>query len=76
MISDNRRLGLDQVEFGWGKPVYGGVAKGDSGVFSRVISFYVPFVNKNGEKEIIVPICLPASAMERFENELHNILLK
>lgn len=73
IVSDNRRIGLDQVDYGWGKPVYGGVAKGDTGVIPGIISFYVPYVNKNGEEGTVVPICLPASAMDRFVNELYHI---
>ncbi|KAI8530871.1 hypothetical protein RHMOL_Rhmol11G0093300 [Rhododendron molle] len=63
IVSDVRRLGLDTVDFGWGKPVYGGLA----GAFP-VISCYMNF--KDG---IVVPICLPEPAMERFEEELKKM---
>ncbi|KAE9446135.1 hypothetical protein C3L33_21967, partial [Rhododendron williamsianum] len=63
IVSDVRRLGLDTVDFGWGKPVYGGTAKAFPG-----LSFYMNF--KDG---IVVPICLPELVMERFEEELKKM---
>lgn len=74
LVSDVTRAGFDDVDFGWGKPVYGGPAKGGVGAIPGVASFYIPFVNSKGEKGMVVPICLPASAMERFVNELHHML--
>ncbi|KAI7979830.1 Methanol O-anthraniloyltransferase [Camellia lanceoleosa] len=53
------------VGFGWGKPVYGGPVGGTS--FS---SPYALFRNDDGEHGIVVPICLPVAAMERFKVEL------
>ncbi|KAG5524485.1 hypothetical protein RHGRI_031222 [Rhododendron griersonianum] len=63
IVSDARRLGLDTVDFGWGKPVYGGTARA-----FPMISFYMNF--KDG---IVVPICLPEPVMERFEEELKKM---
>ncbi|KAI7989139.1 Methanol O-anthraniloyltransferase [Camellia lanceoleosa] len=53
------------VDCGWGKPVYGGPVGGTS--FS---SPYALFRNGDGEDGIVVPICLPVAAMERFKVEL------
>ncbi|KAG5524593.1 hypothetical protein RHGRI_031311 [Rhododendron griersonianum] len=55
IVVDVWRLGFETMDFGWGKPVYGGIA----GAFP-VISFYMNF--KDG---IVVPICLPEPVMER-----------
>ncbi|GFY83976.1 hypothetical protein Acr_03g0007500 [Actinidia rufa] len=69
LVYDVTRAGFRDVDFGWGKAAYGGPAKG--GV---VASFYIPFTNKEGESGIVVPICLPAPAMDRFMTQLDNML--
>ncbi|WMV40433.1 hypothetical protein MTR67_033818 [Solanum verrucosum] len=45
IVSDNRYVGLDEFDFGWGKPIFGGVSKAES-----FISFIVPVKNDKGEK--------------------------
>ncbi|XP_050222077.1 benzyl alcohol O-benzoyltransferase-like [Mercurialis annua] len=70
MISDVRHLGWRYVDFGWGKAFYGGPAK-DMFLFG---SFFIPFENDKGEDGFVVPVCLPAPAMERFVKELQILL--
>ncbi|KAF7126441.1 hypothetical protein RHSIM_Rhsim11G0039800 [Rhododendron simsii] len=60
IVSNVRHLGLDTVDFGWGKPVYGGIA----GAFPMISC------DMNFKDGIVVPICLPEPVMERFEEEL------
>ncbi|KAH9771271.1 Hydroxycinnamoyltransferase13 [Citrus sinensis] len=74
LVSDVTRAGFGDVDFGWGKPVYGGPAKGGVGAIPGVASFYIPFRNKKGEEGIVVPVCLPAPAMARFVEELEKTL--
>ncbi|XP_017233968.1 benzyl alcohol O-benzoyltransferase [Daucus carota subsp. sativus] len=76
LVSDVTRAGFGDVDFGWGKPAYGGPAKGGVGAIPGVASFYIPFKNKKGENGIVVPICLPAFAMEKFVAELDGMLKK
>ncbi|ESR59961.1 hypothetical protein CICLE_v10017956mg [Citrus x clementina] len=71
IVSDLRNVGLGDVDFGWGKPIYGGAA-GAVAVFS----FCVKYQSKNGEPGILVPICLPQSAMERFQEELKRLTIQ
>lgn len=75
LVSDVTRAGFGDVDFGWGKAVYGGPAKGGVGAIPGVASFYIPFRNKKGENGIVVPVCLPGFAMETFVKEL-DIMLK
>ncbi|KAJ7943977.1 Benzyl alcohol O-benzoyltransferase [Quillaja saponaria] len=69
LVADTTRVGFDCVDFGWGKPVYGGPA----GAISCV-SFYARFKNCKGEDGIVVPIWLPRSVMENFRSELQKII--
>nr|WKK95849.1 alcohol acyltransferase 1 [Lilium sp.] len=73
LVSDLKRAGFRDVDFGWGKAVYGGAAKGGVGVIPGVISFFVPFKNRNGEDGIVVPVCLPGPAMEKFLVEIERL---
>ncbi|XP_058758207.1 benzyl alcohol O-benzoyltransferase-like [Vicia villosa] len=74
LVSDVTRAGFGDVDFGWGKAFYGGPAKGGVGAVPGVASFYIPFVNGKGEKGLVIPVCLPAQAMERFVVELDSVL--
>ncbi|XP_034711524.1 methanol O-anthraniloyltransferase-like [Vitis riparia] len=67
-VSDVTRAGFGEVNFGWGKPVYGGLAKALS-----IISFCTRFRNSKGEEGNVIPICLPPPVMERFEQELKRM---
>ena len=74
LVSDVTRAGFGDVDFGWGKAAYGGPAKGGVGAIPGVASFFIPFKNGKGENGIVVPLCLPAPAMERFVKELDSML--
>ncbi|GMQ03806.1 hypothetical protein CsSME_00049459 [Camellia sinensis var. sinensis] len=72
MVSDTTRAGFDKVDFGWGMPVFGGVP--------RAISFISAFARfrdiRGGEDVIVVPMSLPESVMDRFEQELKKMIHK
>ncbi|KAL5723538.1 hypothetical protein ACHQM5_006926 [Ranunculus cassubicifolius] len=74
LVSDVTRAGFSDVDFGWGKAAYGGPAKGGVGAIPGVASFYIPMKNAKGEDGVVVPICLPGPAMERFVVELNKIM--
>ncbi|CAI9784696.1 unnamed protein product [Fraxinus pennsylvanica] len=68
IVSDITRLGFEKVDFGWGHAVYGGVASATSN-----ISFCTNFKNTMGEDGVVVPICLPPLAVEKFKYELEKM---
>ncbi|KAB2611190.1 methanol O-anthraniloyltransferase-like [Pyrus ussuriensis x Pyrus communis] len=70
IVSDTTRAGFGDANFGWGQLVFAGPSKA-----LDLISFYVQHKN-NTEDGILVPICLPFSAMERFQQELERITLE
>ncbi|CAI9102052.1 OLC1v1000245C1 [Oldenlandia corymbosa var. corymbosa] len=75
MLSDLTRIGLDEVDFGWGKPVYGGPATSTREVLFTVMAAYlVSKENKQGEKGIVVPVCFPETGMKRYMEELEMMM--
>ncbi|KAH9610721.1 hypothetical protein KSS87_003672 [Heliosperma pusillum] len=74
-VSDVSKLKLDHFDFGWGPPVQGGPARGYmGGPTPGYGSFYLASKNEKGESGILVPIYLPALAMDRFEKEVNGYL--
>ncbi|CAI9111924.1 OLC1v1012268C1 [Oldenlandia corymbosa var. corymbosa] len=71
MVSDLTRLGFDEVDFGWGKPVYAGPA---AEPIPGISTFHISANNKHGEKGIVVPMSLPGFVMERLSEELKKVV--
>ncbi|KAI9082439.1 hypothetical protein K1719_035585 [Acacia pycnantha] len=72
-VSDTSRLGFRDVDFGWGKSVYGGPATAGAGPFPGV-SYFVGCENAKREEGIVVPFYLPFNALKRFVQELDQVL--
>ncbi|KAK9110343.1 hypothetical protein Sjap_018403 [Stephania japonica] len=69
VVSDLTRLRLEELDYGWGKAVYSGVAGGGTADI-RVVTFYMRFKNREGEEGVVVPMALTKEAMMKFEKEL------
>nr|AMZ03414.1 acyltransferase ACT8 [Plectranthus barbatus] len=74
IVSDMRHAGFEEVDFGWGKPAYGGPAMGDVSAIPGVVSYCIPFKNNKGENGIVVPVSLPGNSMDVFVKELEGML--
>ncbi|XP_050226141.1 benzyl alcohol O-benzoyltransferase-like [Mercurialis annua] len=68
LVSGVGKVRFDEVDFGWGRAVYAGPAKG------HVASFHMGVRNKKGEDGILVTLCLPKLAMQMFVKELDSML--
>ncbi|XP_052210148.1 alcohol acyltransferase 16-like [Diospyros lotus] len=71
IVSHTAQIGLDKVDFGWGQPVYGGLAEA-----RYLISFFSSFKDSERGDGILTAICLPGSTMQRFEDELKKITME
>ncbi|KQJ91455.1 hypothetical protein BRADI_4g37830v3 [Brachypodium distachyon] len=75
LVSDVSRSGIRELDFGWGKPVYAGPAKGGVGAIPGVASFLIACRNNaRGEEGIVVPVCLPGPAMDKFVQEMAKLM--
>ena len=72
-LTDETKARFDDLDFGWGKPVYGGPAEA-VGSLSWLASFLLTSKNANGEDDIVVPILLPGAAMDRLVEEMSNLV--
>ncbi|KAL2345759.1 hypothetical protein Fmac_007044 [Flemingia macrophylla] len=73
IVSDLRHFNLRGIDFGWGKALYGGVAKAGAGPFLGAI-YYMSHTNAKGEEGRVIPIWLPGKAMNKFAYELDDLL--
>ncbi|KAI3979842.1 hypothetical protein MKX01_042496 [Papaver californicum] len=78
-VTDVTRGRFAEVDYGWGKAVYGGSMVGGPTVEYDLPnpeerSLYIPYINGKGEYGILVPICFPQEYMEKFVVEVGKIV--
>ncbi|KAL2333550.1 hypothetical protein Fmac_014763 [Flemingia macrophylla] len=69
MVTDHTKAGFQDVNFGWGTPLYNGIAEGGLGNMLGA-SAYVPHTNSKGEEGKVVMMCMPEYAMKCFRKRL------
>lgn len=73
-VSDVTKAKFADLDFGWGRAVYGGPAEGvGSPMLPWFVSFLLPFKNANGDDGIAVPMSLPQAAMDRIVVEIAKL---
>jgi len=75
LVLDTTEAGFRDLDFGWGKALYGGMAVAGAGMFPAV-NFHVPSQNAKGEEGILVLVSLPSQVMKIFANELDDNLVQ
>jgi hypothetical protein len=72
-VSDLGRAGFDDVEFGWGKAVYGGAADDALNEFPAGANFFQRRKNDRGEDETFVGIYLPGDCTACYKKEVEAL---
>jgi hypothetical protein len=70
VTSDVSKIGYRDVDFGWGKALYGGPAGDGLEAAAGMFCLFFAHRNTNGLEGIAVALCLPSVAMKRFEDEI------
>ena len=73
IVMDTTYIACGGVDFGWGKELYGGLAKASAGAFP-VVNFHVHCQNEKGEEGILVLTCLPNEVMKVFVKEMDEVI--
>ncbi|KAI3944223.1 hypothetical protein MKW98_016453 [Papaver atlanticum] len=73
-ITDVTRARFAEVDYGWGKAVYGAPIILYDLPYPEERSFYIPYENIKGEYGICVPVCFPHESMERFVVEIGRMV--
>ncbi|KAI7742356.1 hypothetical protein M8C21_005978 [Ambrosia artemisiifolia] len=74
LVTDLTGVGFDALDFGWGKPAYGGPARGAVGIIPTLTTPYAPYTNSKGECGILISFSLPSGVMDKFIKEINNML--
>ncbi|XP_020169870.1 benzyl alcohol O-benzoyltransferase-like [Aegilops tauschii subsp. strangulata] len=74
VMADVSKFGFRDHDFGWGTPVYGGMAEGGIGHMTGVTSFLIAVKNSKGEDGLVVPVCLPSPVMDKFVEEMRRLM--
>lgn len=72
VVSDMTRLRFTDIDFGWGKAVYGGPARAGTGVVPGMVTSIITHKNEEGVEGVLALVSLPPESLERFHKEIRK----
>ncbi|VFQ63769.1 unnamed protein product [Cuscuta campestris] len=66
-VMDTTKIGFDEVDLGWGRPIFGGVVSALYGV-----GYLVPYKRVEDRKGVVVAVALPPITMGKFQKEIRK----
>lgn len=72
VVSDMTRLRFGELEFGWGKGIYGGPSRAGTGLVPGMVTSLVTHENKDGVVGILALVSLPLEFVDKFHDEMRK----
>ncbi|CAN6700337.1 unnamed protein product [Malus baccata var. baccata] len=72
VVSDMTRLRFVDMDFGWGKGVYGGPARAGTGVVPGMVTSVIAHKNEEGVEGVLVLVSLPVESLDKFHEEVRK----
>ncbi|KAH7533840.1 hypothetical protein FEM48_Zijuj04G0174500 [Ziziphus jujuba var. spinosa] len=72
VVSDMTRLRFGELDFGWGKGIYGGPSRAGTGLVPGMVTSLVTHKNKEGVVGILALVSLPQEFVDKFHKEIRK----
>ncbi|CAB4304154.1 unnamed protein product [Prunus armeniaca] len=71
-VSDMSKLRFVDLDFGWGKGVYGGPGRAGTGLVPRMVTSVIGHKNEEGVEGVLALVSLPAEYVGKFRKEVRK----
>ncbi|ONI17448.1 hypothetical protein PRUPE_3G159900 [Prunus persica] len=71
-VSDMSKLRFVDLDFGWGKGVYGGPGRAGTGLVPGMVTSVIGHKNEEGVEGVLALVSLPAEYVEKFRKEVRK----
>ena len=72
VVSDMSRLRFDNIDFGWGPALFGGVARAGTGPAPGMLTPLVGYKDEEGIEGVLALVSLPLESVDRFRMEVRK----